>query len=130
VDREAIARAQRRRQASDALEFERERSVLLQEQIDELIAELEGERVDEAAFAQMTPEDAELARSLLRPGEPEEAEDSAEDEWLIYGDDPPEAEETDPRAEAEEEIARLQEELEGSRRRQEALERYIAALDA
>jgi hypothetical protein len=127
VDREAIARVQRRRQASEALEFERERASGLQEQIDILVVELEGPRVDEEAFAKMPPEDAELARSLLAPAE-EPAEDADEDEWLIFGDDAPGDEDPDPREEAEEEIARLQEEIEESRRRQDALERYIEAL--
>jgi hypothetical protein len=129
MDREAIARAQRRRQASDALEFERERAAGLQEQIDTLIVELDGPRVDEEAFAKMAAEDAELARSLLSPVE-EPADEADEDEWLIFGDDPPEDdEEPDPRAEAEAEIVRLQEEIAESRRRQDALERYIEALD-
>jgi hypothetical protein len=130
VDREAIARAQRRQQARDALEFERERAAGLQEQIDALIVELEGSRVDEEAFAAMSPEDAELARSILAPAE-EPADDADDDQWLIFGDDAPEAEEeADPRTEAEEEIARLEGEIAESRRRQEALERYIEALDA
>jgi hypothetical protein len=127
VDREAIARAQRRRQASESLQFERERSSGLQEQIDILVVELEGPRVDEEAFAKMPSEDAELARSLLAPAEGP-AEDADEDEWLIFGDDAPGDEEIDAREEAEEEIARLQDEIEASRRRQDALERYIEAL--
>jgi hypothetical protein len=129
VDREAIARAQRREQASEALDFERERAAGLQEQIDSLVVELEGPRVDEEAFAAMSPEDAELARSILAPAE-EPADEADEDEWLIFGDDAPGAEEeADPRAEAEEEIVRLEGEIAESRRRQDALERYIEALD-
>ncbi len=128
MDREAIARAQRRRQASESLQFERERSSGLQEQIDILVAELEGARVDEQAFAKMASEDAELARSLLDPAE-QPADDADEDEWLIFGADPPDDEEPDPREAAEEEIARLQREIAESRRRQDALERYLEALD-
>jgi hypothetical protein len=124
VDRNAIARAQRRRQASDALAFERERAASLEEQIGEIVAELEGPRIDEETFARMAPEDSALARSLLRPGE----SDAPADEWLIFGDDAPEEEQGDPRAEAEQEIARLQEEIAASRRRREALERYLEAL--
>jgi hypothetical protein len=132
VDREAIARAQRRRQASEALQFERERAADLQELIDMLVVELEGSGVDRQAFAKMTAEDAELARSLLAPEEP--ADDADEDAWLIFGDDQPEddqpeGDEPDPRTEAEEEIARLQAEIAASRRREQALEAYIAALD-
>ena len=132
MDREAIARAQRRRQASEALQFERERAADLQELIDMLVVELEGSGVDRQAFAKMTAEDAELARSLLAPEEP--ADDADEDAWLIFGDDQPEddqpeGDEPDPRTEAEEEIARLQAEIAASRRREQALEAYIAALD-
>jgi hypothetical protein len=132
VDREAIARAQRRRQASEALQFERERAADLQELIDMLVVELEGSGVDQQAFAKMTAEDAELARSLLAPEEP--ADDADEDAWLIFGDDQPEddqpeGDEPDPRTEAEEEIARLQAEIAASRRREQALEAYIAALE-
>jgi hypothetical protein len=127
VDREAIARAQRRRQARESLQFERERASGLQEQIDILVAELEGSRVDEQAFAKMASEDAELARSLLAPAE-QPADDADEDEWLIFGADRPDDEEPDPREEAEEEIARLQREIAESRRRQKALERYLEAL--
>jgi len=128
VDREAIARAHRRRQASETLAFERERAAGLQEEIDQLVADLDGARVDESAFSQMQPEDADLVRSLLHPAE-EEADESDEDKWLIFGDDAPDEEEADPRAEAETEIARLEEEIAESRRLQEALERYLEALD-
>jgi hypothetical protein len=132
VDREAIARAQRRRQATEALEFERDRAAMLKEQIDVLIVELDGSHVDEQVFAKLAPEHAELARSLIAPAE-EPADEADEDEWPILGDEAPEGEEPepepDPREEAEEEIARLQEEIAESRRRQEALEAYIAALD-
>lgn len=128
VDRESIARAQRRRQATEALEFERDRASGLQEQIHILVVELEGSRIDEEAFAKMAPEEAELARSLLAPAE-EPAQDAAEDEWLIFGDDAPGDEEPDPREATEEEIARLEEEIAESRRRQQALERYIETLD-
>jgi hypothetical protein len=129
VDRDAIARTERRRQAREALVFERERVSALQEQIHLLVVELDGRRIDEEAFAQMRPDDVALAQALLDPQE-EAVEESGEDGWL--GDDPPETEEPgfDPRQEAEEEIARLESEIEDGRRRQEALEAYIAALDA
>jgi hypothetical protein len=130
VNREAIARAHRRRQATDALGFEREREATLQEQVGDLIAELEGAGVDEAVFARIPAEDAALVRSLLLP--PEEAEVEVMDEEerrLMYGDESPEDEEPDPREWTEEEIARLEEEIAESRRRQQALERYLEALD-
>jgi hypothetical protein len=129
VDREAIARAHRRRQASDALGFEREREATLQEQVGDLIAELEGAGVDEAVFAQIPAEDAALVRSLLLPPEEAEAEMDEEERRQMYGDESPEDEEPDPREWTEEEIARLEEEIAESRRRQQALERYLEALD-
>ena len=125
MDRDAIARAQRRRQATEALDFERERTTGLLEQIDDIVAELEGPRIDEEALAKLTPEDAALARSILHPDGPE----GPEEDWLVYGEDAPEDEQGEDRAQtAEAEIARLEEEITESRRRQEALERYLAAL--
>jgi hypothetical protein len=129
VDAEAIAREQRRQQATDALDSERERAVALQEAIELLVGELHGSSVDEAAFARMQPEEAQLVRAVLDPVH-EVLEEGEEDEWLNFGDDAPEPEEQrDPRAEAEEELGRLEEELAESRRLQEALERYLEALD-
>jgi hypothetical protein len=124
VDRDAIARAQRRRQAQEALEFERNRATSLQEQIEELVAEADGPRIDEETFARMTPEDAQAVRAILQP----ESVPEPDEEWLgpdydAAEDDPDETVE-DP----EEEIARLEEEIAASRRRQEVLERYIEAL--
>jgi hypothetical protein len=125
VERDAIARKQRRRQASDALEFERDRTASLQDQIDEIVTELEGPRVDGEAFARMEPEDAALARSVLHPDGPEGPEEA----WLVYGDDAPGDEPPvggDDAAEAE--IERLEEEIAASHHRQKALERYLEAL--
>jgi hypothetical protein len=119
VDRDAIARAQRRRQALEALEFERERADALLEQLEALVTELEAPRIDEAIFARMAPEDADVVRGTLQPGEPV----GPEEEWLPI-EEPWEA---DP-AESEAEIARLEEEIAASRRRQQAFERYIEAL--
>jgi len=130
VDRDSIARAQRRRQAEETLDAERDRMAMLAGQIEELVAELIGARIDEEAFATMTPEDAETVRELLgAPPDFEVDEEWADDE--VEGaeagaDDPAEAE--DPAAELEAEISRLEAEIAVSRRRQQALERYLAAL--
>jgi hypothetical protein len=120
VDRDVIARAQRRRQALEALEFERERADALLEQLEALVTELEAPRIDEAIFARMAPEDVEVVRGTLQPGEPK----GPEEEWLPIEEEPLEP---DP-AEREAEIARLEEEIASSRRRQQAFERYIEAL--
>jgi hypothetical protein len=121
VDRVAIARAERRRQATEELEFERDREAALREEIARLVLELEGPRLDEEVFAQLSPEDVGLVRGALQ-GEP--VETAEEDGWFELGDEDPEAE----RAELEAEIVRLQGEIAASIRRQEAFERYLEAL--
>ncbi len=120
VDRDAIARAQRRRQAQEALEFERDRATSLKEQVEAIVAELEGPRIDQDAFARMTPEDVEAVRAVLQPDDAP----GPEEEWLGFEGESPEA----GPSETEEEIVRLQQEIAASRRRQEVFERYMDAL--
>jgi len=124
VDVEAVARTQRRRQAQEALEFEREREAVLQEQLEAVVGEVEGSRIDEEAFARMPPEDAELARQVLTSGlDGEDPDLDPEDEWYDVGEtDEPEAESY------EDEFRRLQEEIAESRRLQQALQSYLDAL--
>jgi hypothetical protein len=62
VDRLAIARAERRRQATDELEFERDRATALQEQVERIVLELEGPALDDEVFAKMDPEDVGRSR--------------------------------------------------------------------
>jgi hypothetical protein len=123
MDRAAIARAERRRQAADELEFERDRAIALREQIARLVLELDGPRLDEEVFARLAPEDVDLVRPALQGGTAIEDTDA---EWL-ESDEPWRDEEAE-RAELEAEIARLEEEIASSTRRQEAFERYLAAL--
>jgi hypothetical protein len=125
VDREALARAARRRQALEALEFERARADALHEQLERVAAELDGESVDERAFAALAPDEVEAVRAALHGVEPE---------W--FADEPADEAEPEPagdgattaRAEHEAELTRLEEELAASSRVQRALERYLAAL--
>lgn len=119
MDRNAIARAQRRRQAREALEFERDRAASLEEQVEAIVAGLEGPRIDEDAFARMAPQDVDVVRATLQPGL-----EGPEEEWLEIEDESPAADTEG----TEVEIARLEEEIAASRRRQGALERYIEAL--
>ena len=131
VDRAATARAERRRQVTEALEEERGRAEALREQIDAIVLELEGPAIDETAFATMTPEDAEIVRASLSDGPTMEPEDR-EAEWteIMGGFDDPGGW-RDVRVEREEqesEITRLEQEIAGSERRQEAFERYLEAL--
>jgi hypothetical protein len=121
VDRVAIARAERRRQALDELEYERERAAALQEEISRLVLELEGPRLDEEVFARLAPADVELVQGSFQSGL---TADDVDEEWLELEADDPEA----LRAEAEEEIRRLEAEIAASARRQEAFERYLEAL--
>jgi hypothetical protein len=126
VDRQAIARAQRRRHAVEALAFERSRGEALQEQLETIVGEIEGPALDEATFAAMEPDDVAIVRPVLhgeRLEPPEESDDPAVVEWYEAMVDP----EPDP-AEQEAEVERLQQELAESRRRQLALERYLEAL--
>ena len=121
MDRESIAHAERRRQALEALEFERARASALRERLEAIVVELDGPAVDAVVFAELSPEDVEIVRPELQVDEPEAVESFEID--LEGGD---------PRAEhaawLEEEIARLEQEIAASSRRQLAFERYLDAL--
>jgi hypothetical protein len=126
-----MARAQRRRWALEALEFERSRESLLREQLEEVSAELEGPRIDEEILARIAPADAAVIRSVLG----EESTAAAE---LGFGEEIAQALEEDedapdPEAERRElvdELARLRAEIDDSRQRQQAFEHYLDALSA
>jgi hypothetical protein len=126
VDRDAIARERRRREALDALEFERDRESALRDQVDETVLEEERARVDREAFARMQPEDADIVRDIL--GDEPEIDDGI-DEWddpFAGLDDEPEPEDDGP---TPDEVARLLGEIDDSRSRQHALERFVEALE-
>ena len=131
VDRLAIARAERRRQATDELEFERDRATALQEQLERIVLELEGPAVDEEVFAKMAPEDVDLIRAAIQGGSEMELEDI--DDELLDGDEGGHDTEqwaAEQREAQEAEIVRLQAEIASSERRQQALGRYLEALGA
>jgi hypothetical protein len=126
VDRDAIARGQRRKQIEEARADEQTRELALAERLEEVVTEREGPRVDEEAFARMTPEDVALVREEL--GTPvflEDPDETADDESDFDAD--PEAG-VDEETEAE--IVRLQSEIAESQRRQVAYQRYVEALDS
>jgi hypothetical protein len=125
MDFEAIARAQRRRQALEALEFQRDREAALQEQLEAIVTEVQGPRIDEAAFIRMAPEDVELARGILEPGldSVEYDLDSLDKEWSVE-EKAPEVEFEDYEAE----LGRIQGEIADTRRLQQALRSYLEAL--
>jgi hypothetical protein len=121
VDRDAIARRQRRRQVEEALEEEREREAVLAERLEEVVAEAEGPRVDEEAFARMQAEDVALVRDVLQVLEPlDEGDDgffADEHEELVHGG-------------VADEIARLRQEIADSQRRQQAYRSYLEAVES
>jgi hypothetical protein len=121
VDRESIARAERRRQALEALEFERARAAALRERLEAIVVELDGPALDAAVFAELSAEDVEIVRPALQGDEPAPVETFEID--LEAGD--PQAEHV---AWLEEEIARLEQEIGASGGRQQAFERYLDAL--
>jgi hypothetical protein len=121
VDRESIARAERRRQALEALEFERARAAALRERLEAIVVELDGPAIDAAIFAELSPEDVEIVRPALQSEEAEPVESFELD--LEAGD--PQAEHA---AWLEEELVRLEQEISASGRRQQAFESYLDAL--
>ena len=121
METDAIVQELRRRQAAEALEFERGRETALREQHSEVLAELEGPRIDAAAFAQMDPADVALVREALDP-------DGGD--WLDPDDETPLETERLELEEREAERQRLTGLIEECRRRQAALERYLEALRA
>jgi hypothetical protein len=138
VDREAIARKLRREQVEELLGYEREREQTLKNQIELVIAEAEGPGVDKAVFERLSAEHVEILKRELNPQhvfEPDEPgedmedffgwerdEISDDDEWSFQIEEPVDT--------TEEELARLNEEIEDCRRRQAAYEAYLAALGA
>lgn len=110
----------------ETLEFEREREQTLKEQVELVITEVDGKHVDEAAFAHMSPEDAEIVSAEFNPPSFEAEEDPGffidRDDLFTLDDQP----RVDPHAE---ELARLHGELADCRRRQRAFEAYLEALD-
>lgn len=121
MDTDTVVRARRRQQALEALEFERDREAALCGQLEEVLTELEGARIDAAAFARMEPADVALVRETLDP---------SQEEWPeLEGESPAEAARLQ-REEHEAECTRLRQVIEQSRRSQVALERYLEALGA
>jgi hypothetical protein len=130
MDRDAIARGRRRSEALEALEFEREREKALHDQIGETVHEQERARIDRDAFARMDPEDAGIVREIL--GEVEDAPEESwaeDDDWAELLTDIGEHGSPDDDAPSPDEIERLLGEIELSRTRQRALERFLDALE-
>jgi hypothetical protein len=126
-------RAARRRQALDALAFEQDREAMLVEQLEDVLAEIEGARLDADLFAQMSLDEAQLVRAALGEdidtGTEQEAEPEGDGFEFSIDLDADEAgtgeDAEDAEDEVEAEVVRLQAELERSRRAQAALQRYL-----
>jgi hypothetical protein len=118
VDAEALTRAQRRREALAALEFEDEREASLRGQLEAIVTEMHRSQIDEEVFARMAPEDVELARGIFESGL-----ESSEEEFIV--EDEPLA---DDREDREAELVRLEREIADSGRRQQALQHYLGVL--
>src|SRR2546428_14006873 len=92
VERAAHARAALRRQAEDALAFEREREAMLTVELQDMVADVHGPEIAGEVFAAMTPEDALLVRAALGGGERLDDEDDEDDvEGEESGEDPEDA---------------------------------------
>jgi hypothetical protein len=107
VDREAVARARRREQALENLEFERERETALAGQLGDIVIEAHGWRTDQELLSQLEPEEARALRDA---------------DFVALPPDESQA------AELEEEIVRLEGELEECGLRQRAYARFLEAL--
>jgi hypothetical protein len=128
VEHEEIARGRRRDQVREHLEFERAREAALLDQLAEVITEEVGPEVDEAAFAQMAPEDVAVVREALVGPLDSPEEDLVDGGYGGWADDDAD-DEAEDEAGAETEIARLEGELSECRRRKRAHEHYLEALD-
>jgi uncharacterized membrane protein len=122
VDRVEIARSVRRRQVAQALVEVATREQALAAQLEELVAEADGATVDERVFALLEPGDADEVRAALEL-DYEPPSYTAEEIGVVELDE-------DPADSIEDEILRLQEEIEACRRRRASLDRYRAALGA
>jgi hypothetical protein len=120
-----MARNQRRRQVGEVLDDERGRERALAERLEEVVAEADGLRIDEQVFERLDPEDVTVVRELFQTASPfDDDEEEADTFDLATESEPPDGDW------AAAEIARLQNEIADSRRRQLAYERYLDALDA
>ncbi len=98
---------------------------MLRDQVEEIVLEEERQRVDREALAHLEPADADLVREILGG---EDEEDDASDEWDDVLADVEEDVDDMADDDAESEVERLLREIEESRVRQRALERFVAAL--
>jgi hypothetical protein len=106
--REQIARARRRQEALDSLDFEREREAALRGRLEPIVRDAEAWRVDEVALGAMAEEDRDTLREIgfAQPRPPD-----------------------DSLGRLEAQIEQLEAQIADSRRRQRAFEAYARALE-
>jgi len=112
-----------RRQAEDALAFERDREEMLTIELQDLLADAARGEIESSVFAAMAPEDAVRVRVALGNVESVDWDYVADDVEDVLEEEADDADGID-----EEEVARLQGEIDASRRSQAALERYLELL--
>jgi hypothetical protein len=128
-DRVAMARALRRRQARESLEFEKSREVALLSELEQVLGERDVGRVDALAFSKMSHTDVELVREQLTTPEAD-IEDTRFDFFGFERDDLNDEGRLPGAIDVRgAEVARIEEELEECRRLQQAFAAYLAALD-
>ncbi|MGL6278775.1 MAG: hypothetical protein ACRC50_04370 [Gaiella sp.] len=119
LDRDAIARARRRRELEEALVDETERELALREQVEAIVLEAEGPRIDAALRAALSPEDVDVLAEVLAGDDAATAEAAWEDEWEL---------EVEP-LDLDAALARLGAEIDACAARRDALTRAIALLE-
>ena len=108
MNRDEVARARRRQEALDSLDFEREREAAFRSRLEPSVRDADAWRVDEAALARIPDEDRETLREIgfTQPRPPEDA-----------------------LARLEAQINQLEAQIADSQRRQRAFEAYARALE-
>lgn len=125
-----MARAFRRRQAQESLEFERNREIALVSELERVLGERDAGRVDALAYAKMSHADVELVREQLSTPEDDvedtgfgfdffgfERDDLTDDGRLPHAIDLRGAE-----------VARINADIDECRNLQRAFQAYLAAL--
>ncbi len=112
---------------------------MLVEQLEDVLAEVEGARLDAGLFAQMSPDEARLVQAALgeavNGGTWQEAEEDVEPDddsglSLDFEDNDDDLAAAATADDDEAEVARLRDVIESSRLVQAALQRYLALLSA
>jgi hypothetical protein len=124
VDREAIGRARRRTLVLERLEDERNREAALVDRLEEIVTELVGPAIDQAAYAQLAADQVPVVREAIEGRE----DDDYGTSWFSELEEDAVEDEEEDAFDAEAEIARLEGEIAASRSRQEALQAYLDAI--